>query len=334
MVREIFPGIYQLKIAIDSPLEFVNSYLMEGKEGWLMVDTGWNAPDVFESLSQQLKEMGLAPSDVAQIVVTHIHPDHYGLAGRLKLLYDAELAFHRAGKDFVESRYVDIDGLLAEMAQWLHVNGVPQEVEKSLETASLFMKEFVVPALPDRVLEGGETISTRRFNFEVVWTPGHSLGHICLYEREKKILISGDHILPTITPNVSLHMQSGLNPLGDYIKSLHKVESLDVELVLPAHKEPFADLRGRIGEIMSHHEERKAVIVDILGNHPRTAYEISSRVPWNTNGVSWEDLPPLDRRIAVTETLAHLEFLRVEGKVERVIDNDIAFYRNRQGNKT
>lgn len=328
--REVFPGIYRLKIPIDNPLEFVNTYLMEGKEGWLIVDTGWNTPGVFASLEQQMQDIGLSPKDITQIVITHIHPDHYGLAGRLKLLYDAELSFHRMEKNFVESRYVDIDGLMEEMSHWLYINGVPQEVLESLQTASLFMKEFVVPALPDRVLDGGETISTRRFNFEVIWTPGHSMGHICLYERERKILISGDHILPTITPNVSLHTQSGLNPLGDYINSLKKMQPLEADLVLPAHEEAFTDLSGRIQEIMSHHEERKEVIESITGNQPMTAYEISSWVPWNTNGVPWKDLPPLDRRIAVTETLAHLELLRAEGRVDRVVDNDIAFYLNRQ----
>lgn len=324
------PGIYQLKIPIDNPLEFINSYLIEGEEGWLMVDTGWNTPEVFASLSQQLEEMRVALKDITQIVVTHIHPDHYGLAGRLKLLYDAELAFHRVEKDFVESRYVDIDGLIAEMRQWLRFNGVPPEVQDNLGQASLFMKEFVVPALPDRVLDNGDIVSTGLCHFEVIWTPGHSMGHICLYERERKVLISGDHILPTITPNISLHTQSGLNPLGDYMHSLRKVESLAVDLVLPSHEQIFADLPGRIKEIKTHHEERKAVIVDILGNQPRTAYEVSSRVPWHTNGVSWEALPPLDRRIAVTETLAHLELLRAEEKVEKVIKEDIAFYLNKQ----
>jgi glyoxylase-like metal-dependent hydrolase (beta-lactamase superfamily II) len=328
MAVEIVPGIYQLKIPIDSPLEFVNGYLVQGDRGWSLIDTGWNVPQIFQALCAQLQELGLGLEDISQIVVTHIHPDHYGLAGKLKQLCGAQVAFHRVEQELVGSRYADIDGLLEEMASWLHFNGAPEDVLESVQTASVFMKEFVVPVPPDRALEDGENLSIGRFNFRVIWTPGHSPGHICLYEPEKKILLSGDHILPTITPNVSLHTHSGLNPLHDYLYSLGLIEQLEVELVLPAHEFAFTELRSRIAEIVQHHRERKALMLEIIGDEPKTAYQIATRVPWNTNDVSWEELPSLERRIAVTETLAHLEFLRGEKQVERFLSQGIAFYRS------
>lgn len=328
---EIVPGIYQLKLPVPMPsnqLAHVSVYLIHGNYGWLMVDTGWDTANAFNALEKQLKEIGLGFEDITQIVITHVHVDHYGLAGKLKELTKATIAMHKVEKDLIDSRYIDMADLLAEIAKLLRLHGVPEKELPRLQKASLGASKFVLPVSPDIALEGGEKIPLGTFNFEVLWTPGHSPGHVCLYEPERRLLLSGDHILPTIFPNVGLHPQSGDNPLGDYLNSLKAIERLEVDVVLPAHEYVFTNLKQRIQELYNHQKERGKAIVEVLKEGTKTAYEISRRIPWIIDGVwlSYEELLPLDKRFAVMSTLAHLEPMRAEGRAERTLRNDIMYY--------
>lgn len=326
---EVTPGIYQLKIPIPpTPPGYVNVYLIQGDRGWLLVDVGWNTQQAFDALQRQLKEIGLGFKDITQIVVTHIHPDHYGLAGRVKQLSQAELAMHRVERDLIETRYIQVDHLLQEVAHWLRSNGIPEDELPQLQKASMLVIEYVTPTLPEITLYGGEVISTGLFHFEVLWTPGHSPGHICLYEREKRILLSGDHILPITTTNVGIHPQSGTSPLDDYLNSLTKMKELDVDLILPAHEHIFQGLQQRIEELFQHHRERQAAIAATIKDKPKTAYQIATEIPWmvESGGANWQKLSPLDKRLAVGETLSHLQSLRGKGKIDRMTRDEVIFY--------
>ncbi len=327
---EVIPGIYQLKIPIpETSLEYINVYLVQGDNGYLLVDTGWNTSKAFVSLKKQLAEIGVDVKDISQIVVTHIHPDHYGLVGKLKQLSQAEFALHYREKDLIESRYINMEGLLQQTARWLHSNGVPPDELTKLQTASVGMASFVVPTPPNITLHGGETISTGVFTFQVLWTPGHAPGHICLYEPTRKILFAGDHILPTITPNIGLHPQSSPNPLGDYLNSLNQIKQLDVNLILPGHENPFSGLERRIEEIVQHHEQRNAKILKTIGATSKTAYQISTELTWMSDikGGGWQSLDSWNKRLAVLETIAHLEAIRYGEKVDQFYRDDIIYYR-------
>jgi glyoxylase-like metal-dependent hydrolase (beta-lactamase superfamily II) len=325
---EIIPGIYQLSLPMpNSSLDYINSYLVQGNNG-LLIDTGWNTEETFDSLKKQLADIGINLEDISQIVVTHAHPDHYGLADRLKRRCSAQVYLHEEERNIIKSRYIDMDGLLQQMAQWLHFNGTPPDELTELQAASLPMRKFVTPAMPDVTLYGGETITTGYFSFKVLWTPGHAPGHICLYEPTRKILFSGDHILPTITPNVGLHPQSSSNPLGDYLDSLNKLKQLDVKLVLPGHEHPFTGLEQRIEELIQHHKRRNSEILETLKANPKTAYQIATGITWmhNVNGVGWDKLGPWDKRMAVLETLSHLEAMRASKEVDKSIKDGIIYY--------
>ena len=330
---EVTPGIYQLKLPLPNiPLEYINTYLVQGDKGYLLVDTGWDIEGVFDSLKQQLDEKSIEFEDITQIVVTHIHPDHYGLAGKIKQFSHATLAMHHIERGFIESRYVTMDELLQQLEQWLYANGVSREELPELQMASVEMAKFVDPILPDIVFSGGETVSCGAFNFQVLWTPGHSPGHICLYETNQKVLISGDHILPTITPIIGLHPQSNNNPLGDYLDSLNTMKQLDVKLILPGHEHPFTGLKQRIQHIIQHHAQRNSEILRILNTVPKTTYQIATEMTWlsDINGVGWQELTPLSKRLAVLETMAHLEYMRATGKITKYIANDIIYFQHTQ----
>jgi glyoxylase-like metal-dependent hydrolase (beta-lactamase superfamily II) len=169
------------------------------------------------------------------------------------------------------------------------------------------MNKYVTPDSPDVMLEDGDIISNDSFEFKVLWTPGHSPGHICLYEKEKKFILTGDHVLYETTPHVGYNPLSGDNPLGDYISSLKKLQSLKVNYVLPGHGPLFNALGLRI---------------------EKTAYEIAQRIPWMTDrgGIAFRDLPVWDKRMAVTETLAHLKLLTEEGGVSNVAMDGASLY--------
>ena len=328
-MMEIAPGIYTVKVPIpDNPLGYLNCYVIEGKEGWLMVDTGWHTPEALNSLREGLKEIGLAFTDIATIVLTHVHADHFGLAGRIRQFSpNTKLFAHQWETALIESRYIKFADLRRKMAALLRRHGVPQADIPSLESASMPAMEFVVVTMPDEPLFGGEIIDTGRFQLETIWTPGHSPGHICLYEPKNQLFFAGDHILSKITPNVSYHVQSGDDPLGDYVHSLKKVQNLPVTKVLPAHETIFSDLSGRIEEILLHHNNRKEEIINIIRLKPALAYEIASRLTWDVP-MNWDRFGPQLKRGAVTETIAHLENMRREGTIKRISQGELFLYAN------
>jgi glyoxylase-like metal-dependent hydrolase (beta-lactamase superfamily II) len=325
---EIFPGIHWIKMPIsleESTLSHINVYLIEGDKGYLLVDSGWNTDKSFATLHNYLVKIGAGFGEIKQIVVTHVHPDHYGMAGRIKKLSGATIAMHHLEKGFIEPRYVSMEELLYQTDRMLIANGVPRDHSDILRDATLGLEEYIVPTLPDIDLHDGDTISTGKFTFRVIWTPGHSSGHICLYEPAAKILLSGDHILPKITPNISLNPQSIENPLGRYIKSLQEIRQLDVKLVLPGHDRPFTQLVPRIDEIIRHHGQRNAEILEVIKARARTAYYIAQRISWGENN-AWQDLPPFHKRMAIFETLAHLEMMAAANRVDKLPRAGIIYY--------
>jgi len=321
---EIGPGIYQLKMPLSNDfLDHVNCYLVEGKDGWLMVDTGWCTPGAFDFMEKELKALGLSLRDISTILVTHVHPDHFGLAGKIKQASPGtRLLTHCWEAELIESRYIEYDALQAEMGHMMQCHGVPSADIVALKSASMPFLKLVAVVPPDRTLYGGEIVSTGTYDLEVVWTPGHSPGHICLYEPQNQFFFSGDHVLPSISPNVSYHVHSGGNPLGDYLYALRKIQNLPVARVLPAHGRVFTDLRGRVQEIVSHHNQRKSDIRKIIRSEARNACDISGRLSWNVPGMDWDQFPPLQKRLAFMETLAHLEDMRWQGEVTRLVGNN------------
>ena len=329
-MQEIIPGIYWIKLPMldgdDAGLDFVNAYVIKGNSGYLLVDAGWSTAGSFAALKNGMIKIGADIKDISQIIVTHVHPDHYGMAGRIKKISGASLAMHHIEEGFINSRYVSMDMLIHEIDLLLLANGVPPKMITALSQATVGLQQYVVVTYPDIILHDGQIVSTGPFNFKVIWTPGHSSGHICLYEPDKKIIISGDHVLPSITPNVSVHPQAIENPLGRYFNSLNELKMLDVAFALPGHEKPFTEFSKRVDKILKHHRQRNEEILEALGNEPGTSYRIAQNIKWGTQG-TWQSLPDFHKRMAVLETLAHLTMMAGEGKVERLPGENIMLFR-------
>jgi glyoxylase-like metal-dependent hydrolase (beta-lactamase superfamily II) len=316
-IEQVRSGLWSIPVPIpDNPLRYVLVYALELAGGGIaLVDAGWNTDEAFDALTRGLEEAGGSLSDVAAVLVTHIHPDHYGLAGRVREASGAWIGLHPDDAVMLEARYGDTDRLVADMTHLLADSGVPDDKLPDLAFASMVVKSMVTMAPPDVLLEDGVPVSLPGWDLKTVWTPGHSPGHVCFYSEERQLLLSGDHVLPRITPNISVHTQQFPDPLGDYLASLAKVRSLDAEEVLPGHEYRFAGLADRVDAIVAHHHARLDEIEAVVDADPGvTAWEITERLRWSR---PFDDLASFMQRQANGETLAHCVLLVTAGRLRR-----------------
>jgi len=328
----VLNGVHQLKSPGPGSGSLpTNVYVVEGGDGHIVVDSGWDTQESLWALQEGTRAANIKLRDIKKVVVTHIHPDHYGLSSKIKQVCGAQVAIHRIDAGFISTRYKDFSDLLQKTEELLKQNGVPQDLLPQLKEASLWMNKYVTPDAPDVMLEDGDIISNDSFQFQVFWTPGHSPGHVCLYEKEKRFIFTGDHVLFETAPHIGYNPLSGENPLGDYISSLKKLQNLKVSFVLPGHGPLFNALGLRMEKILEHHERRRRAILNSLHDGSKTAYEIAQKIPWMTDrgGIAFQNLPVWDKRMAVTETLAHLKLLAEEGGVSNVAMDGASLYISR-----
>jgi glyoxylase-like metal-dependent hydrolase (beta-lactamase superfamily II) len=315
------PGLWSLPVPIPwSPLRYVLSYAFEVPGGVVLVDPGWNAPESFAALQSGLGAMGAALTDVRGVLVTHLHPDHYGLAGRVREVSGAWVALHPADAALVYERYEEVDHLLDRIAGWLRETGAPEAELTAMRDASMAIRNVVVVAPPDVLLSDGDRPEVPGWQLVALHTPGHTPGHLCFYEERTGLLLSGDHVLPRITANVSIHPQSGGDPLGDYLSSLERLRKYADSPVLPAHEWRFEGLGERIDAIAAHHEERLEATAALVAAGAETVWEVATRLPWSR---PWQEIHSFMRRAAVGETQAHLVLLERRGRLERTGDHPL-----------
>ncbi|MCJ8499489.1 MBL fold metallo-hydrolase [Desulfatitalea alkaliphila] len=317
---EPHPGVHRLKLPLaGSPLKYVNAYLLAAPQGYLLIDTGWNTPDCRSSLLQQLDGLGIRPERIGRVVITHAHIDHYGLAAGVLTAPDSRLLMHALEADVAHLRYGDTAHYLQRTQALLRAAGAERAMIADGGRQADRFAHLVDRAAPDILLQGGETLQHGDFSLEVIWTPGHSPGHICLYEPTRKLFFSGDHLLPGITPTIGRYPRSGDNPLGDYIASVRRLRSLNVALMLPGHGPPMTGFRSRIDQVLSQHERRTGELLQRMAAcaEPLTAYDLARIMPWSAKlrPIAFEEMAPFDQRLAVASVSAHLAALVHEGRL-------------------
>ena len=324
-VIEVGPDVLRLQLPISMPgLGHVNAYALLDGRGAAIVDVGVPGPATWRALQARFKDAGIKVKDVHTVVVTHSHPDHFGTAGRLAKESGAEVVVHSAFRTFWnnapcdhgdEIHDVDVDELPTEnpwrskTTPW-GGDGYKPPLKRRL-VWQLMRRSWTgmyTPIEPTRRVRNGDTLKLAGREWTAVHTPGHTLDHLCLHDPEGGLLLTGDHVLPTITPHIS-GLGAGRDPLAHFFASLDVVAELpDVRTVLPAHGHPFDDVRTRTEDIKEHHRGRLHKLREAsaaLG--PTTVAELSHQL---FRPERWGPM-------AESETYAHLEHLRMAGDAER-----------------
>ena len=313
-VEQVRPGLWSVPVPIpDNPLRYTLSYAFTADAGTVIVDPGWDSADGRRALTAGLAVAGVTPGDVAGIVVTHIHPDHHGLSAWIREESGAWIAMHPAEAETLPSRLWR-ERQPGSDQEWLRSQGVPEQ-----EVPALVMDPDRISSLldmpePDRFVGDGEILPISGREVRAIWTPGHTPGHLCLHDATAGVLLTGDHVLPRISPNIGVHSAGDADPLTDYLASLVRAGTFAAEEALPAHEYRFSGLDARSATLIAHHHDRGAEIlrvIDRLGQP--TAWVIATQLTWSRG---WDALGTM-RRMALAETVAHLHYLAVNREVRR-----------------
>jgi glyoxylase-like metal-dependent hydrolase (beta-lactamase superfamily II) len=307
-IEEVRQGLWSIPVPIpDNPLRYTLVYALAVSGGVAVVDPGWECEPTWQALIAGLHRVGYAPSNVRAVLVTHMHPDHFGLAQRLRAVSGAWIGMNRRDAALVtEQTAAEADEFMAAGRDQLTWTGAPSRV---VDTQRDFpFTRF--PALhgPEILIAGDGRLDLPGWDLQAIWTPGHTPGHLCFYEHTHRLLLSGDHVLPRISPNISLMPGQTQDPLGEYVESLRVIAHLAPDEVLPAHEYRFRGLSERILDLIAHHDERLAEVEQMVFRYPGvTCWELTKRLTWSrpVHTLS-DDLA----RFAVRETLAHLVRLK------------------------
>jgi glyoxylase-like metal-dependent hydrolase (beta-lactamase superfamily II) len=317
-VREVADGVAEVFLPLPMRPTIVNVYLVRGEGGWTLIDTGMHTRDSAAAFRAALAEAGIAPAAIDRIVSTHHHVDHYGASGPYRELTHAEVCLHPLEAE----RAAAARTALGEQPDWLRRHGVPiVPPDQRLPSPAQWFGTVYAPAVPDRTIADGDEIALGGGRvLEVVWTPGHTSGHCCLLLRPDGILFVGDHLLPKITPHVGIYPSGPQNPLGDFLASHEKIQRVEARLVCPAHGGVYEDHRRRARQLIDFHRVRMLTMLELVHRRALTPYEVA---------LGAFAISPDNRfqvMAATSETLAHLELLRLQGKVSRTETDGVARY--------
>jgi glyoxylase-like metal-dependent hydrolase (beta-lactamase superfamily II) len=310
MIEEIAANLYKIEIPLpESPLKSLNSYVIKTQDRNLIIDTGLNREECLDAMISGLRELAV---DIRRtdFFITHLHSDHLGLVSSLAT-HNSTIYFNQPDADRIKAG-IFLDDLIA----FARLNGFPENDLQTISYTHPGFKYRPKENLDFYILKEGDTIRIADYGFNCVETPGHTKGHMCLYEPNKKIFVAGDHILNDITPNILL-MSDEWDPLKAYLESLDKVYGLDIELVLPGHRGTLTNCRERIQELKHHHQERLDEIISILGKDKKSAFEIASEMSWDILYDSWELFPVPQKWFATGEAIAHLKYLEEKWMIRK-----------------
>jgi len=313
MIERVTPDLFRIEIPLpESPLKSVNSYVIRDQDRSLVIDTGFSHDMCMEAMLEGIRELGVDLNKTS-FFITHSHSDHFGLIGRLATEGNV-VYFNQPDLEFLND-----SGRWQAVIDYAKKAGFPSNELESmlLNHPGYRYRSQSMPSLT--IIHDGDTLAFGGYSFRCVQTPGHTRGHICLYEPDKKILISGDHILKDITPNITCFWE-GENPLMRYLESLDKVYGLDVDLVLPGHRRIFKSHKERIDELRKHHQERAEEALAIIRKEPQDCFLVASRLTWDLAYDSWNLFPLAQKWFATGETIAHLRYLEDIGAISRVPD--------------
>ncbi len=306
------------------PVGPINCYLAQNGEVTL-VDTGPDDPSTLVRLRDELVQRGLTFRDIRRVIITHAHVDHFGLLALIVAESEARVLSHSRNRWWL----VDFENEWERRYEFYHdvfvKSGAPREYADGVIKGMRQIAQYAASIPEERFdpVEDGDTIMLGTDPWRVVYAPGHASGLICLYEPQAQVLISSDHLLRDITSNPVLeppvHGETERpRALVDYLASMEKTARLPIRVVLPAHGEPIFDVRALVDGRVMFHRSRLDHIEEQLGCCATTAFELCN--------ILFPKLKSFDIFLGLSEVIAHLDVLEVEGRVRREESDGITRY--------
>lgn len=308
-VELVRPGVLSIPVVFPgNPMRYTLCYALFDLQECVLIDPGFDSDKGLGQIAAALATAGLGLEDVAGVIATHFHIDHLGLALRIARKVGAWIALGEHEKRHI-SDYDDAGAEVRLDQDRMAVWGVPGDrvAEAAMSTRSL--AELKALADPDLRLGQDQLLPVAGRTLRIAATPGHTPGHICLWDEQSELVLSGDHLLPRISPNVSLEIRGDLDPLRQNIASLKHVARNNHFEVLPAHEYRFRGVADRAGKLLEHISERSDEVLEVLGGSADSVYEVARKLTWSRG---WESLRGVQFRLALSETAAHIQYLATE----------------------
>ncbi|HEX8007160.1 MAG TPA: MBL fold metallo-hydrolase [Trebonia sp.] len=314
--EQVTPGVWSVPVPIpDNPLRYVLSYVIEHASGFVLLDPGWDDPASWQALTDGLAACSVPLDAITAVLITHMHPDHHGLSGAVREKSGAWIGMHER-EDELLARFAQ-PALRSAGTAYLRWCGAPEEHIGRF--AGMRPGGRSAMARADRLLADNTLVDVPGLRLRAIWTPGHSPGHLCFHDATHGLLLTGDHVLPRITPNISAYDMDS-EPLDEYLDSLDKLSGIEPGEVLPAHEYRFAGLGSRLDGLRDHHAERLGEALAILRAHGagqhgagQSAWQVATQVSWSRG---WDQLSTFQHQAALGEVVAHLRYLRARRTAE------------------
>jgi glyoxylase-like metal-dependent hydrolase (beta-lactamase superfamily II) len=309
VIDKIADNFYCITLPMPFRLKHVHVYALVNNKDVALFDTGFSVRDSYKILEKDLETIGQSIKTVRDIYITHVHADHCGMAGLIKEKSGAKIHVSAAA-DESNQNYFDTDLLVRQMKKFYFSHGLAMPEVEGLIKLFSGLRNIIAPFKGDNFLQPNEMREFGDWKFEVIFTPGHSKGHVCFFFPEQKFLLSGDTVLPQITPNLSPDLvDENFRPLYCFLESLKAVENLSIEKIYPGHGNVFSDVKTRVNEMRNHHAERTQLILNLLGAQPKTTYQVSQEI-------FGSDLDVFDKFLALNETYVHLLEQKIKGAIK------------------
>lgn len=321
MITELYKNIYRQGIPLPkNPLKEINSYIIVSEDRNLIIDTGFNTEECKEKFMQGVQELGI-DLNKTDLLITHLHSDHSGLAATLN-------------KEGIKVYTGKIDGKMindmTDEAYWKKFDDYKKMFDLEKDHISFddhpgykYSPKELIEFIP---LEEGDILRIGQYSLEIIDIPGHTPGHIGLYERKHKLFFGGDHVLDKITPNITF-WGFDKDILSVYFNSLKKVYKYDINYLFTAHRDIIRDHKKRISELLKHHENRLNEVMEIIEEQEKTVRDTAASMHWELRYNGWEEFPSPQKWFASGEAMSHLEHLVFIGKAERTEKKGILYYK-------
>jgi len=322
-VYEVAPDIHRIPLPLtDAALRAVNVYAVLADESIALVDGGMAMPGAMERLASGLETLGRSLDQVTDVLVTHVHEDHYTLAVALRDRVGARIRLGEGERESIE-RYASTVDPHAFLAERMWTYGAPELAE---QLGAIVVEADVARAFPapDLWITDGDVLQHGPHTIASMATPGHTQGHFVFRELRSGVIFTGDHVLPSISPSVGFEPAQWGTPLADYLDSLGQLLRVPDGLMLPAHGPVTPSVHARVAEIQQHHQKRLNAVAQAVGSGATTPFEVADRMTWTSKACALSELPPLHGAMAVSEIAAHVDYLVSRRWLERRSTSEVA----------